>query len=231
MEAGVSQEAAERGLHERYDAPLGIVNARPGASGIIVRMSADPSIVAVLLAAGAGTRFGGGKLMHPLNDGIAVAAHAARNLIRADLSVIGVVRAGDESVARLLERENCRVTFCADAVHGMGHTLAHGVSQAPEARAWVIALGDMPRVKPDTIRTVVAALQAGAEIAVPFYQGRRGLPVGFSNRLGAELRALRGDIGARELLERHRKAIVRVTCDDPGIVLDVDTKADLDRLD
>jgi molybdenum cofactor cytidylyltransferase len=190
-------------------------------------MSADPSIVAVLLAAGAGTRFGGGKLMHPLNDGIAVAAHAARNLVRADLGVIAVVRSGDDALAQVLERENCRVTFCADAVHGMGHTLAHGVAQASGASGWLIALGDMPRVKPDTIRSVLAALRSGADIAVPFFEGRRGLPVGFSRRLGAELRALRGDTGARELLERHREAIVRVTCDDPGILLDVDTKADL----
>jgi molybdenum cofactor cytidylyltransferase len=169
--------------------------------------------------------------MHPLKDGIPVAAHAARNLIGADLSVIAVVRTGDGAVGELLEREHCRVTFCADAVHGMGHTLAHGVAQAPEASGWVIALGDMPRVKPDTIRLVVAALRAGAKIAVPFHEGRRGLPVGFASELGAELRALRGDTGARELLERHRDAIVRIACDDPGILLDVDTKADLQGLD
>jgi molybdenum cofactor cytidylyltransferase len=194
-------------------------------------MSADPSIVAVLLAAGAGTRFGGGKLMHPLTDGVAVAAHAARNLTDAGLRVIAVVRAGDLALAELLEREGCRVTFCHDAVHGMGHTLAHGVAQASEASGWVIALGDMPRVKPDTIRSVVAALHAGAKIAVPFYDGRRGLPVGFSNELGPDLRALKGDAGGREVLERHRDAIVRIPSDDPGVVLDIDTKADLRGLD
>jgi molybdenum cofactor cytidylyltransferase len=221
----------ERDLHERYDAPLGIVNARAGPSGIIVCMSAESSIVAVLLAAGAGTRFGGGKLLHPLNDGVAVAAHAARNLLGAHLSVIAVVRAGDDAVARLLEQENCRVTFCADAVHGMGHTLAHGVAHASDASAWVIALADMPRVQPRTIIAIAAALRSGAKIAVPFYEGRRGHPVGFASALGPELRALRGDTGAREVLERHRDAIVRVACDDPGVLLDVDTKNDLHGLD
>jgi molybdenum cofactor cytidylyltransferase len=194
-------------------------------------MSADQPIVAVLLAGGAGSRFGGGKLLHPLHDGVAIAAHAARNLIAADLDVIAVVRSGDLELAALLERENCRVTFCRDAVHGMGHTLAHGVAQAPEARGWAIALGDMPRVKPHTIRAVVAALEAGAKIAVPFYEGRRGLPVGFSNELGPELRALRGDTGGREVIERYQEAIVRIPSDDPGVVLDIDTKADLRGFD
>jgi molybdenum cofactor cytidylyltransferase len=194
-------------------------------------MSADSDIVAVLLAAGAGTRFGGAKLMHPMRDGVAVAGHAARNLIAAGLDVVAVVRSGDTLLGRLLEGENCRVTFCDDAVHGMGHTLAHGVARAPEANGWVIALADMPRVRPDTIRSVAAALRGGAKIAVPFYDGRRGHPVGFAADLGPELRASRGDTGARAVLERHRDAVVRVACDDPGVHVDVDTRADLGGLD
>jgi molybdenum cofactor cytidylyltransferase len=169
--------------------------------------------------------------MHLLHDGAAVAAHAARNLIAADLKVIAVVRSGDLALAELLERENCRVTFSADAVHGMGHTLAHGVAQAPEASGWVIALADMPRVKPDTIRAIAAALRGGAKIAAPVYQGQRGHPVGFGRPLAPELRALRGDTGARDVLQRYRDAIVRVSSDDPGVLLDVDTKADLRGLD
>lgn len=194
-------------------------------------MSANEPIVAVLLAGGAGTRFGGGKLIHPLHDGVAIAVHAARNLMAAQLDVIAVLRSGDVALAQLLERENCRVTFCPDAVHGMGHTLAHGVAHAPDAGGWLIALGDMPRINPETIRAVAEALRAGARIAVPFHRGERGLPVGFSKDLGSELRALRGDTGARDLLQRHRDSIVRVPSDDPGILLDIDTKADLRAVD
>ena len=52
-------------------------------------------IAAILLAAGAGTRFGGEKLLHPLEDGVAIAAHAARNLLAVTPEVIAVVRWGD----------------------------------------------------------------------------------------------------------------------------------------
>ena len=193
-------------------------------------MNAQQPIVGVLLAAGAGTRFGGGKLVHPLEDGVPIAGHAARNLVAAGLDVIAVVRGGDFPLADLLEQEGCEVTHCAESVHGMGHTLAHGVGEMREAGGWIVALADMPRVKPATIQAIAAALVNGAVIAAPFHDGQRGHPVGFSARLRDELTQLRGDAGARAVLQRHAHEIVRIDCDDPGVLLDIDLKTDLDRV-
>jgi molybdenum cofactor cytidylyltransferase len=192
-------------------------------------MSAQSPITAVLLAAGSGTRFGGGKLVHPLEDGIAIAAHAARNLIAAGLDVVAVVRAGDFPLADLLEQEGCYVTPCAEAVHGMGHTLAHGISHARESAGWIVALADMPLVKPATIQSIAAALMSGAKIAAPVYRGERGHPVGFAASLRPELLALSGDVGARPVLQRHGDDIRLLECDDAGVLLDIDTKTDLGR--
>lgn len=186
-------------------------------------------IVAILLAAGAGTRFGGGKLLHPLSDGVAIAAHAARNLQAADLDVVAVVRTGDFPLADTLEQEGCHVFPCADAARGMGHSLAHGVDAAKEAAGWIVALADMPRVQPATIRGIADAVRGGAMIAAPVYRGERGHPVGFAAALRGELLRLSGDSGARDVLERHRDKIQLVECDDPGILLDVDARSDLDR--
>lgn len=191
---------------------------------------AQQPIVAVLLAAGAGTRFGGGKLLHPLDDGVAIAAHAARNLIAADLDVVAVTRPGDFPLADMLEQEGCHVSTCADAVRGMGYSLAHGVATAREAAGWVVALADMPRVRPSTIRAIAAAIADGASIAAPRCQGRRGHPVGFAPALREELLALTGDSGARAVLERHRDALRLINCDDAGVLLDVDSRSDLERL-
>src|SRR4051812_49319509 len=126
-------------------------------------------IIAILLAGGAGTRFGGGKLVHPLDDGVAIAAHSARNLIAAGLDVIAVVRPGDFPLADMLEEEGCAVTHAPEAARGMGHTLAHGVAQSRDAAGWVVALADMPRVQPSTIRALADAIAEGALIAVPEY--------------------------------------------------------------
>ncbi|HSC95456.1 MAG TPA: nucleotidyltransferase family protein [Burkholderiales bacterium] len=188
---------------------------------------AQKLIAAILLAAGAGTRFGGEKLQHPLDDGVAIAAHAARNLLAATPDVIAVVRWGDFPLYDMLEQEGCQVTMFQRAERGMGASLAHGVAQARGADGWVVALADMPRIQPATIRSVISALQEGALIAAPVYKGERGHPVGFGSALREELLALDGDQGARALLERHRDTVQLIECDDPGILVDIDRKSDL----
>jgi molybdenum cofactor cytidylyltransferase len=185
---------------------------------------------AILLAAGAGTRFGGGKLLHPLEDGAAIAVHAARNLLEAGLEVLAVVRPGDFPLAELLESEGCSVTRCPNAAQGMGVSLAHGVAMSSDANGWVVALADMPRIRPDTIARVVRALMAGAAIVAPACQGDRGHPVAFGRRFLGELQGLSGDSGARALVQRNQALLRVIDCDDPGILLDIDRRGDLERL-
>jgi len=191
-------------------------------------MAQDRKLISgILLAAGAGSRFGGEKLLHPLEDGVAIAAHAARNLLAAMPEVIAVVRWGDFPLYDMLEQEGCQVTMFQGAARGMGASLAHGVAQARGADGWVIALADMPRIAPDTIRKVIAALEEGASIVAPIRNGERGHPVGFGAQLRDELLALDGDQGARAVIERHREAVKLIECDDPGVLYDIDRKTDI----
>lgn len=195
---------------------------------IMPMMSQQPGqIVAILLAAGAGSRFGGDKLLHPLEDGVAIAAHAARNLLAVLPDVVAVVRWGDFPLYDLLEQEGCRVTMFQGAARGMGASLAHGVGEARGADGWIVALADMPRVPREAVHRIDAALKGGALIAAPVHGKERGHPVGFSARLREELLALDGDTGARAVLDRHREEIELITCEDPGVLFDVDRKSDL----
>lgn len=185
----------------------------------------------ILLAAGAGSRFGGGKLLHPLN-GVPIGVHSARNLIAAGLSVLAVVRPGSETLADLLEGAGCTVTVCPDAADGMGVSLAHAIAtyNTSGTAGWVVALADMPRIQPDSIKRVADAVKEGALIAAPAFRGERGHPVGFGTRLRRELLSLSGDEGARAVLLRHRADLRLIECDDPGVVFDVDRPADLQAL-
>lgn len=191
-------------------------------------MSERPmNIAGILLAAGTASRFGANKLIQPLEDGAAIAVHAVRNLVAAIPYVIAVVRWDDIPLYNLLSEEDCIVAKCRDAERGMGASLAYGVARTRDADGWVIALADMPRIAPATIRAVAAALAEGALIARPVYRGTDGHPVGFAAGLREELLALDGDVGARSVIERHAVELRRIECDDAGVLLDIDRREDL----
>jgi molybdenum cofactor cytidylyltransferase len=189
------------------------------------RLTPFLKVTGILLAAGSGSRFGGGKLAHPLADGTPIGVASLRNLRQALADVVVVVRAGDERTRQVFADEGIAVQECTDAHLGMSRTLACGLRASLDAQGWLFALGDMPFLKPETIRAVAGAIGEG--IAMPQYAGRRGNPVGFARRYREELLALEGDEGARSLLARHPEDVRVVACDDPGILRDIDRPEDL----
>ena len=184
-------------------------------------------IVGVLLAAGAASRFGGNKLLQVLPDGMPMGVAAARNLLQGVDQAIAVVRAGDNELARLLRAAGMRVEVCESAAQGMGESLAHGVCSSRDAAGWLVALADMPYIQGETIRDVARLIEAGAAIAAPVHGGKRGHPVGFSRDFFDALSRLDGDCGARELLAKNSAYIRLLSCDDPGVLADIDTPQDL----
>jgi molybdenum cofactor cytidylyltransferase len=187
------------------------------------------AITGILLAGGRGRRFDPSgmedKLQQALPQGETVAAAAAGNLLAVLPEVIAVVRHGNEALALPLRQAGCAVSFCDDSDQGMAASLVHGISQARNAGAWIIALADMPYVRPTTIEALRDALNNGADIAVPVWNGQRGNPVGFGRTHLDALLQLRGDEGARSLLKAW--PVVEVPVDDPGIHRDIDTPDDL----
>jgi molybdenum cofactor cytidylyltransferase len=217
-------------------------------------MAASEGIVGILLAAGRGSRFdpsgAQNKLLQALPEGAnaafpAVAANAAKagipveaapaarsvvaasaaNLLSALPRVIAVVRPGADAVATELKHLGCEVVTCDQADTGMAASLVCALGQAAGAPGWIVALGDMPRVHPQTLRSLQYALEQGAGIAAPMYQGKRGNPVGFSRQYLPQLLALQGDQGARGILKQY--PVQEVDVDDAGILQDIDTPADL----
>lgn len=187
--------------------------------------------VGILLAAGKGQRFdpsgAHNKLMQPLPSGELLASAAATKLLAVLPTVVAVVRPDASSLASQLQVLGCTVTVCLQAEQGMGASLVHALSQTRDASGWIIALADMPQVQPATIAALLAALKAGADIAVPTYSGKRGNPVAFSRAHLPHLLQLGGDQGARQLLKEF--PVKEIAVDDAGIHYDVDTQNDLER--
>jgi len=190
-----------------------------------------PVYAGILLAAGKGKRFDPtgrqNKLLQLLPGGDTVVAAAARNLEDATDTVLVVIPPENPQLAAHLRSLGFQTSECSDAASGMAASLVHAVRQARHAQGWIIALGDMPFVRPATIQSLITALREGADIAVPVRNGARGNPVAFSQKHAAALLELTGDTGARSLVRAH--PVQEVPVDDQGIFHDVDTPSDLCR--
>lgn len=194
-------------------------------------MGAQPAVI--VLAAGRGSRFLGAdhKLAQRLGSAT-VLATTLRHAVATQLPVVVVTTDAFAEAARrsVAARDVIVLPEVGTPGHealGMGYSISCGVSAIPDANGWLILPGDMPMVRSDTM------LEVGRELAhhaVVFAQhkGVRGHPVGFSAELYSELVALRGDEGARRLVARY--PAIGVEVDDPGILIDVDTEADLESV-
>lgn len=192
-------------------------------------MPVESDIVALILAAGRGERFGGDKRRVVLGGGTEMLATTVQHALQAGLPVYVAIRADDTEDKLPLPAPVHRLPVAA-AEQGMGASLAGAVAALPEScRGCLVLLADMPWLQPATLRRVADALRTAgpAGLVAPQWQGERGHPVGFGCDWFAELRGLTGDRGARDLLRREQVRLQLLPVDDPGVVADVDTVADL----
>lgn len=193
------------------------------------------TVSALLLAAGRSTRFGGPKLLAPLGGVPLVRVTAERVLAAAVSELVVVVAQGDHAVRAALaglDAGRARVVVNPHAAAGMSTSLVAGLDALDTARvgAVLVALADQPTISPAVIDRVIAEWRRGdAAIVVPIYGGERGHPVLFDARLVSELRAVRGDQGARAVIERDDGRVVRIALPVPAPA-DVDTRDDYRRL-
>ncbi len=194
-------------------------------------MTTPPAVI--VLAAGRGSRFAGPahKLAQRVGES-SVLGSALRTAVASEFPVVVVT-------TEPLAAEARRSVAARDVVVlpevgapgrkdlGMGYSIGAGVAARPDAGGWLVLPGDMPSVQPATLRAIARQLDHHA-IAYAQYRGRRGHPVAFSAELYSELCALSGDDGARRLLARYPAFAVEI--DDPGVLVDVDTVDDLERV-
>lgn len=219
--------------------PLMLCNIGPG-TGILsaaLRQPGDTSMQArpavIVLAAGAGSRFDGqGHKLAQQMPGSTVLGTTLGRVVASQLPVVVVTT---PELAELA----CRHVASRDVVVlpdvqsgskepvGMGYSIAAGVAARAHAAGWLILPGDMPLILPSTLVKVASRLSDHPVVHAQ-YRGRQGHPVGFAAELYSELVVLSGVDGARRLLSRY--PVDQVEVDDPGVLLDIDTVADLERL-
>ena len=149
-----------------------------------------------------------------------------------------VLRAEDGPLASKVTRYTHDIVMCQDSALGMGHSLAAGIAGLTWEWAFV-GLLDMPFVTAQTLQALSARAQAIDSPAIIRprldqrlrYQGKDGIPyghpIGWHHSYFEALTECQGDRGARTLLRQYSAQIIEVEVGDPGIVMDIDTPADL----
>lgn len=198
----------------------------------------ESPIAAVLLAAGAGSRFGGERGEKLLTDfrGQPLILHAMQTLYASPVEgVFVVVKEDSGPVASLCGRYGFRVVENPEADAGQSTSVAAGLRAVEEAGGFgavLVTLGDQPLVGEEVVSRLVAAFGDGARLAVATYSGKRRNPVLFARDLWDDMeRELVGDEGARSFLRSRENIVVEVECGDIGSPADVDTRDDLEGLE
>ncbi len=189
--------------------------------------------VVIVLAAGAGSRFRGHnhKLTQPFGAS-SILGTTLSNAIASHLPVIVVTTTALRDLAKSwVATQDVVIVPQVDGQNtshlGMGYSIAAGVRARGDAAGWLVLPGDMPLVQASTMRHVAQGL-SDHSVAYAQHLGRRGHPVAFSAELYSELATLTGDEGARRLLARYPAAAVEVA--DAGVLIDLDTEADLQAM-
>ena len=188
--------------------------------------------VAIVTAAGSAERFGGRKLLASV-DGEPLLDRTIRSLLDGGVSEVIVVVGRDDRAD--LERDvnamnDARVRPVENPApeRGMFSSIQEAVGTA-SGDALLVLPGDMPYVKPETVRLVLDAWQLRRGIVSPKYRGKRGHPVALPLALRDEIRATPTSATLHEVIKRHLDERTDLEVDDAGVLRDVDVPDDLAR--
>jgi molybdenum cofactor cytidylyltransferase len=214
----------------------GIAGTSVGRKHQVMTMAQVGSRVsAVVLAAGRSARMGEAKQLLRVGRRT-VLERTLENVRGARVDeIVLVLGATEEAIRQKLPAnalEGLKIVVNEDYAEGMASSLSAGLAAVdPEINAALIVLGDQPFVRAETIdRILEVYCESGAEIVVPFYKGQRGNPVLLDRTVFAEAMALEGDTGCRAIFGSHAAGLVEANVNDEGILLDIDTRGDYERL-
>lgn len=189
--------------------------------------AAAPSLHLLVLAAGAGTRFGSAKQLARINGQPMLRTVLGRAIEVAGNSVSVVLGAHAAEIAPLLGRMPATVVVNQNWREGLASSIRAGIERLPgSCSAAMLVLADQPTVSAADLQRLVDAWRCAPQsIVAAQYGGIAGAPVIFPRSDFGALRELRGDRGAQLLLRRYEARVIKVPV--PAAAVDIDTPEDL----
>jgi molybdenum cofactor cytidylyltransferase len=211
------------------DAVLDIIEAEP---------LERPKVAAIVLAAGASTRYGQPKQLLPVG-GKTMLQHVVDVVLASpvDQTIVVLGHRAGEIGASVRQGLPTAAGKPADIVAneewqaGLSTSVQAGLRAIkPDIQAALFVLADQPAITPGIIAALLGCYhETGAPIVVPTYEGKRGNPALFDRSLFAELMKVRNDQGGRQLIERYANRTEKVEVGSEAVLVDVDTEEDYQR--
>jgi molybdenum cofactor cytidylyltransferase len=190
----------------------------------------------IILAAGESKRFGQPKQLIQL-QGKYILEWVLKAALTSRLEKVILVLGHDylkikEKVDNAGHTEKLLIVYNRDYRQGQSSSLRSGLSEIRGIFPQVmVLLGDQPLVTRDVIDMMLERFQQSDKtIGVPFYKGKRGNPVIFSQVFYDALMTIEGDMGARDIIKRHPSKVLKIEIDDPTVFFDIDSPEDLKRM-
>ena len=190
----------------------------------------------IILAAGASTRFGQPKQLLRLKDKYLIewVLDAALNSMLS--RIVLVLGYSHQKILQALGKKSLHsklyIKVNPQYKEGQSRSLRTGLSTVKDDFAAVIfLLGDQPMLNSATLNTLLDRFwSSDKDICVPTYRGKRKTPTVFGRRFYRQLMDIKGDMGARQLIEANPDQVLSVEMDDPLCFFDIDTEQDFERL-
>ena len=199
-------------------------------------MIAKERVCGLLLAAGLSRRMGAVKMNLPLADGHTVLEHATEALWAAGVENIVVVLGGHEQAIRDNYRysDRVRLTVNPDYEQGMFTSIRAGlraILDLGDFDAFLLHPGDVPAFPADVVDRLCQAFEPGqADIVLPDYGGRGGHPALYAMTYANWILYEDYPEGMRSLLQEEQERIRRVPVEDRGVLIDLDTPGDYQKM-
>ncbi len=182
------------------------------------------------MAAGGGTRFGGGKLLASFR-GEPLYRRALALLPGQALDAVAVV-SGEPEILAAAEAMDYRSVRNDRPEEGVSRTIRLGLEVLGDCDAALFMVADQPLLTRETVARILAAGEEHPEkiVAPVRADGQLGNPCLFPAAFFPELRALEGDRGGRRVISAHPEALWALPAPEEELI-DTDRREDLDRLE
>ena len=195
-------------------------------------------ISSILLAAGQSLRMKGGNKLTKEINGIPLIKYAVKNILGSAVDELIIVVGHEKEVLEKIIEKNKKIRFIYNSnfADGISSSIKIGLENiSKKSEAFFISLGDMPDVNQNIYNKLIKTrynynkklkTNFKKEIFIPTFENEKGNPILFSKHMKEQIMQIKGDNGAKELIELNKNKTLNVPLKSRGITLDLDEQED-----